>query len=61
MDERNSCKNNLFFKKFEELLIKVLERSERKIALVVKGLMYRFLSDPVSEHFWASVIPPSLC
>ena len=35
---KKSCKNILFFKKFEEILIKVSERSKRKMALVVKGL-----------------------
>ena len=35
---KNSRKNILFFKKFEESLIKVSERTEKKMALVVKGL-----------------------
>ena len=34
---KNSRKNILFFKICKESLIKVSERSERKIALVVKG------------------------
>ena len=38
MAEKKSCKNILFFKKFKEILIKVSERSKRKMALVVKGL-----------------------
>ena len=31
--EKNPCKNILFFKKFEESLKKVSDRSERKMAL----------------------------
>ena len=36
----NLRKNILFLKKFEESLNKVSERSERKMALVVKGFRY---------------------
>ena len=35
--EKKPCKNILVFEKFEESLKKVSDRSERKIALVVKG------------------------
>ena len=33
--EKNPCKNILFFKQFEESLIKVSDRSEKMLALVV--------------------------
>ena len=36
--EKKSMQNILFFKKIEESLKKVSDRSERKMALVVKGL-----------------------
>ena len=36
--KKNPCKNILFLKKIEESLKKVSDRSERKMALVVKGL-----------------------
>ena len=42
--------NILFFKKFEELLIKVLQRSEKK--MVVKGLAC--LSG--AQHRWVGII-----
>ena len=35
---RKKCMQNIFFFLFEELMIQISERSERKMALVVKGL-----------------------
>ena len=38
-EEKNSCKNLLFFKKYKESLVKISAESELLSALVVKGLI----------------------